>query len=419
MNLKKSFVTAAAVGSVLLFGLAPLAYADNTIEVSGNGSGSDNSANVTSTNTNTVSQSNDATVNNKVNSNTNTGGNTASGNTGGNVSVDTGNASSTTDVSTQANVNQASTPNCNCSGSTNVLVGGNGSGSSNSADVSNNNSSQTYQTNSANIKNNVTNNSNTGYNRANDNTGSIGGGGNVTIRTGDSSADTTIYNKANANILTSSGAGAGSGSGDISAKILGNGAFSDNNIDLSNNNSATVVQDNQADSYNNVRNNQNTGKNSASDNTGMGSVRVDTGMADSSTNIDNLANFNSADIDCGCVTGVTAKILGNGSWSDNSINAALNNDNQMFQTNDAYLNNRVNNNGNTGKNYANDNTGSVLGIGVGDPSTNTGDSSNDTTVHNSTNVNQLGNGGGITLPGGGSLNLSFDMSGLLHFLGLM
>ncbi len=93
--------------------LAPVALADATCTISGNGSGSSNSCTVrvsggrscrpnkcVSTGSAAV---NNATVRNKVRVRQNTGGNTANGNTGGSVSIDTGNNSVEININNDVN----------------------------------------------------------------------------------------------------------------------------------------------------------------------------------------------------------------------------------------------------------------------------------------------------------------------------
>lgn len=408
MDFKRKMITAAATGSVLLFTLTPLAYADTSIEISGNGANSDNSTTVSQTSTSTVTQSNSAAVNNNVSSNTNTGGNKANDNTGGNVTVKTGDSSQTTDVSTKANVNQATTSNCNCAGDTNVLISGNGAHSDNDATVSKTNTQAVYQNNAAAINNNVSNTANTGDNHANGNTGGSNGAGSVTVTTGDTTQRTSVDNAANANIVTPANVLGTSTGGTVSARILGNGAHSDNDLDLTLTNSALVEQNNAAEINNNVSSNQNTGDNHAKDNTGAGTVSISTGDANSTTDVSNMANFNSADTDCGCLMNVTAKVANNGTDTDNAIDAALANGNSMFQTNGADLNNSVDPSATTGDNKASGNTAATLGMG--DPSVTTGDANSHTSVDNQANLNQAGQGSMLTLPGGTSLSFGFDMT---------
>lgn len=95
--------------------IAPVALAETSCTISGNGSGSSNSCTVRvsggrscrpnrcgSTGSATV---NNATVKNKVRVRQNTGGNTANGNTGGSVSIDTGNNTATVTITNNVNNN--------------------------------------------------------------------------------------------------------------------------------------------------------------------------------------------------------------------------------------------------------------------------------------------------------------------------
>src|SRR3989338_3997974 len=104
---KRKLATAIATGALLLNAFAPLAFASTTIQISGNGVGSNNYANVTQTSTTTVKQSNNASVTNNVDAYADTGDNSAKWNTGGDVTVNTGNATVNTSVSTQAKIGRA------------------------------------------------------------------------------------------------------------------------------------------------------------------------------------------------------------------------------------------------------------------------------------------------------------------------
>src|SRR3972149_826803 len=107
MTIKRKIATAITTGALLLNSLTPLAFADTTIELSGNGDNSNNNALVSVSSSTTVVQSNTATIVNTVYSDANTGKNDANSNTGGDVKIDTGNATSKVDLSTKANVNKA------------------------------------------------------------------------------------------------------------------------------------------------------------------------------------------------------------------------------------------------------------------------------------------------------------------------
>jgi hypothetical protein len=265
------------------------------------------------------------------------------------------------------------------------------------------------QTNNATFTNNVDVHANTGDNHASDNTG-----GDVTVNTGSADTTVTVANAANANTAVL-GSGTGTGGG-VTAAILGNGSDSDNNIHLDMNNSARVTQSNTAHITNDVDVNANTGDNHASDNTG-GDVSVMTGDATTHVGVDNMANFNAADVNnCGCLTDLTAKIIGNGSNSDNTIHFDGDNTLGLHQTNSAWLNNRLEDLfATTGKNHASDNTGSVSSLF--DPvSVDTGSSNTTVDLGNSANMNQFGS----DLTGMGDwlshqVSFNFDMNGLLGF----
>ncbi len=404
---KKAAASAIATGTLLFNAFATTAFATTTIQISGNGSSSDNDANVTTTNTNTVVQNNDAKITNNVSSNASTGGNDANDNTGGDVLVLTGNAATTTDVSTQANVNSANIDSCGCATSSDVLISGNGSHSTNNVDLTQTNSNDVYQDNYAKITNNVDSNASTGRNDANRNTG-----GSVIVLTGNASSEVAVSNAANANTATIGGNSHGSSSG-ASIRILGNGSYSDNDVYLTLTNSNLVTQENDAKIRNYVDSNAKTGGNDANDNTG-GDVLIDTGWAHSLVEVDNMVNFNAADVDCGCVNDVLAKIADNGTHSYNDIYATLDNDLDVYQGgkgagNNARLYNDVDSDAKTGHNDANRNTGSVLG---GDPAVLTGNSLSETSVSNQANANFFGPWSGWELPSGFDFDFHFNFNGL-------
>lgn len=407
-NLKQKLVTGIASGAILLNALTPFAFASTTIEISGNGSSSDNDAKVTTSTTTTVVQSNEAKVSNNVDSDATTGNNDANDNTGGDVTISTGNAEANVDVSNELNANQADVNGCNCENDADVLISGNGSYSDNTAKLKTYNDVEVFQTNAAAVSNDIDTDAKTGDNDAERNTG-----GDVTIMTGNASTDVDVKTQANSNVANVGGNNGGSS--DISLKILGNGSKSDNDIYLRSNQSVVLVQDNAAYVYNDIDADAKTGHNDANDNTG-GDVTIDTGDADVNVDVDNMVNFNAADIDCGCLTDVLAKISGNGSDSDNEIKAKIEKEMSDFQENASDLYNDVDGDAKTGHNDAKRNTGSVHG---GDPEILTGDATSDTTVDNSGNVNVLGPSVDWHLPEGLDLDFHFDLSLLLSLLHLV
>ena len=408
MNIYKKQLLAAISSAAMMVSLvSPVAA--QTIEISDNGASSDNTADVTSQVTTAVVQTNVATVTNSVDSSASTGSNDANQNTGGDTAIRTGNADTSATVVNDLNLNQATVDCCEAQ-ETDVLIEGNGVYSENEVELENTRDISVYQTNVADVSNDVDAQASTGYNDANQNTG-----GQVLVSTGDASTDVEVSTAANANW-----ARVGGGSSDpssLSARILGNGAYSDNDIDLDNIVTTALVQTNTADVRNDVDASAKTGYNDANQNTN-GDVLILTGNADASVVVDNLVNFNWASIDCGCLTDLSAKISGNGVYAEDEIEAELQDDRQVFQTSVADLYNDVDAKAKTGKNDADQNTGKTEGI---DPVTIwTGDSNSSTTVENTGNANTFGGFLPEEWPEFDfSFNLSLDWGQLQHLLALI
>lgn len=383
MTFKTRLTTAIATGAVLLNALAPIALAQDAT-VTGNGALSNNTVNVNNNSTTVVSQTNYATVNNTVNSNSNTGNNSAGLNTGGNVAINTGSATTAVTVENAVNKNVASL-DCDCvaGGNTNVTVAGNGALSNNTVNANNNSTTVLGQGNVANVNNTVNANSNSGGNSSGLNTG-----GNVAINTGSASTGVAVSTAANANFATLGGGSATSANNGSSAVIAGNGAYSTNTVNLNQNSTLVLSQSNNANVSNAVNANSNTGNNSAGLNTG-GDVMIHTGDAWTGVHVDNLVNFNSANVDCDCILGGFGllKLEGNGALSVNKLNANDNSTAVFGQGSVAALNNAVNGNSNAGTN----DIGLSTGPHAGDPSVHTGNSTSSTAVSNTANANVLNN----------------------------
>jgi hypothetical protein len=402
-NLQRKFVTALATGAVLLSTVTSSASAAS-ITVSGNGSGSNNVANVDFNNSVNVNQTNRANFNNDVNVEANTGNNSASDNTGGDVQVRTGDANVGVKINNKANTNVASVDAC-CQMDLEAKISGNGSDSDNEIDFNSRNDVDLDQDNDADFDNDVDVDAETGDNDADDNTG-----GDVRVRTGEANVGVKIANAANMN---SAVIGGGEG-GAVSAIIAGNGSDSWNDIDLDFNNDVNLDQNNDADFNNDVNVDADTGDNSAEDNTG-GEVFITTGEANMLVELDNMANFNYADVDaCGCVEDLEAKISGNGSDSDNEITFDSENDLDVDQDNDADYDNDVDGDLETGDNDADDNTGAY--DEESDPSVTTGDANASVKSNNSGNMNVYGPGAADLEDILGDLNFTFDLGDLLEWL---
>ena len=241
----------------------------------------------------------------------------------------------------------------------NIEISGNGRDSESTAVVTSQNTTTVAQTNVANVNNNTTVNSNTGNNKANDNIG-----GDVKVKSGDAKSNVTVQTSANTNTANVAGC-ACADNGDV--LISGNGRNSDNTVGLTQVNATGVSQSNVANVNNNTVVNSNTGHNKANDNLG-GDVEVESGMADSSVTIGTAVNSNAAQIGSGVAgmgNGVSAKILGNGRNSDNSIVLALVNSSTVAQTNAANVNNNTVVNSDTGFNHANDNLAGEVSVESG------------------------------------------------------
>lgn len=415
-NITRKFGTAVATVALLANSFAGIAAAGTTIEITGNGAGADSAVQVQQVSNTSVTQNNTANVTNNVDSNASTGGNDANYNTGGDVHIDTGKASSDATVSNVLNSNSAEV-DCCASGDTEVTISGNGAKSDNAVDLTQATNTIIDQDNQANVTNNVDSSAKTGKNDANGNTG-----GDVTIYTGDAYADSSVSTVANVNSARVKG---GHGSNpSASFLITGNGYGSDNYILAALASNTIVDQDNNANITNNVDADAKTGKNDANYNTG-GDVMIDTGNADADVIVDNSVNFNFADLDCGCLWDVTAKIAGNGadgyshhrhgkSEPDNYIGLNLATAQAAAQDNQAYLTNNADADAKTGYNEAELNTGEP----ESDPSINTGDAYTDSNVSNSGNVNTVGDAWDWEVPEMPEVEFSFSFAAMMAFFGL-
>jgi len=202
---------------------------DIGVENTGNGSDSTNSGAVTQNSTDNIYQFNTADIDNNLLLDANTGGNSASDNTGGASSITTGDTDVLAQVVNVANmnliggnwwlviVNEAGKwvgkilgapdgSNMAGSGGMEFIVdengeivvsnSENGSGSTNTGTVNQENNNTISQINNANISNNVQLYANTGDNSADKNTG-----GNSNITTGDANIVANIVNFVNNNII--------------------------------------------------------------------------------------------------------------------------------------------------------------------------------------------------------------------------
>lgn len=313
-DLVRKVAVGLATGALISQSMALPAFGAIQVVVDGNGSHSDNTVGVTQETSNQVYQDNSANISNDINAKSNTGGNDANRNTGGDVDVNTGNAEAVVSVANNVNSNEASIDCGGCPSNVGVEVSGNGAKSDNAVTLSMSNTNWIDQDNHAKVNNDVDVKANSGYNDADRNTG-----GNVSVSTGTASALATVSNMANANLAH---IGNGSSAGALDLIITGNGYRSDNVVDVALTNEDTIWQNNFANIANDVEVDANTGKNDADRNTG-GSVSVSTGDAGAGAAIDNMANFNFADVSDCCEFDGLVKVAGNGEKSDSTVDLTL------------------------------------------------------------------------------------------------
>lgn len=211
------------------------------------------------------------------------------------------------------------------------------------------------QNNEAQVSNEVENNANTGNNNTSDNTG-----GETNIETGDITADTTIENSnINTNVATDNSCCTQS----TNITISGNGSQSNNTVNITNNATSNISQTNNAHIVNKDIINANTGYNNASNNTG--NVSIITGNITASSLIKNSNINNSFSQGSQLLESITAKIVGNGEGSVNTIDANINKEFNVVLSNYFYIENLSVHNLNTGYNTADGNLGDVM-IKTGD-----------------------------------------------------
>lgn len=241
---------------------------------------------------------------------------------------------------------------------TEIIISGNAAGSDNFVEVNQNSTTTVSQDNDAFVVNNVDSSAKTGGNTASFNTG-----GGVLVGTGDATSVVDVDNSLNTNQAEVGCCEAGG----ADVLIKDNGAYTLNDVELNQNNTVVVDQDNNAYVKNYVDSDASTGGNDASLNTG-GDVVIATGNAGSGVTVSTQANSNSALVGGGsALTLPTAsfRILGNAAGSNNFITANLNKTAVIDQDNNAFVMNHVDADATTGKNNAMFNTGGDVIIGTG------------------------------------------------------
>jgi hypothetical protein len=358
------------------------------VTISGNGASSDNEVEVENKSEVKVEQENEADIDNEIEVEANTGDNEAKWNTGGDVVIDTGDSTTNVTVKNKANANVAEVETC-CPGDLNLTIKDNGAWSENEIEYKSDHEVDLEQENDADIDNDVDVEAKTGDNEANSNTG-----GKVEVTTGSVVSTVTVENMVNANVARLLGA---KDPAMLSVEIAGNGADSENEVEIDLESEVELEQENEADIDNEIEAEFETGDNEAKWNTG-GEVGIDTGDIDSNVDVSTLANFNWADLDaCGCPFDEDSTVLikDNGAFSDNEFELEEENEVDAEQENEADVeNDEIEVEGDTGDNEVRGSTASD------DPSIETGASNHDVKVENEVNSNVInGEDVDLELPG--------------------
>lgn len=383
--------TGIATGALLLASVSPALAVTASAGNDTTGAGSENNSQVVVQDSTVVVQDNQAEVNNNVAINMNTGGNSANKNTGvGDVS--TGDASLGVALSTQVNSNVANVSGCgSCTADLDAGNMTTGADSENNADIVVEKDTQVFQTNYAEVNNNVAAKINTGDNTANKN---VTGG---SVQTGDADAVVVEETSANSNV-----ASVGGGNGSAGVMQAGNavtGADSENNANIYARFNTLATQSNFALVNNNAALDVNTGRNQANKNTGEG--QVDTGDASVGVAFDTQANENLLDLSNCCDVVIDGGNHKTGADSENNSDVVIERDAQAFQSNCGYgrlpylvwdrfgcaINNNVAGQLDTGNNQTNKNNQDDIV---------TGDTNAAVTVSSDSNSNVLGD---VVFPG--------------------
>jgi len=232
--------------------------------VTGNGEGSSNSISYQAEQNNQIQQSNDADIENNVAAEAQTGDNQANDNLG-DVEIDTGDVTEEVTIVNSGNSQTAEIGCCPSEDPSSASIEGNGEDSGNSIDISDDSLAQVNIVNELKLKNNVSINSNTGDNEADDNDGE------VIIRTGEVNLLAQILNQN----LNSADVSVSNPGNDFNYSIKNNGSGSINSISEDNNAENEYFVFNDLYLVNDIRNYSNTGGNKANKNNGK--VFISTG----------------------------------------------------------------------------------------------------------------------------------------------
>lgn len=362
MNAKHKLVTAALTGmSVLALAGGALAATQITIENSSNGRDTTNSAVVKLNRDVYVDQRNVTEVTNKVTQDADTGHNDVRDNLGGDIKVTTGDIDQVISILTEAGMNTAEVNDCGCDYNVEILNEKNGRDSQNTATFSATDSKEVYQNNRTEVDNKLSQDADTGHNDVQDNID-----GDVKVTTGDVSQSADVATTADANRADVSGNGksasqfalTNSMNGRESRNTVTAGVSRDTYVDQANRTGVSTDSDQSGD----------TGHNDVKDN--QGDVSTQTGDVDQSASVDALVGSNALSADSCCEIEVTATNEKNSRESKNVLSLVLSTTDEsgFFQTNRQAVDNRNDQDGNTGRNDVRDNNSDDITTGDVDSS---------------------------------------------------
>lgn len=199
MNMLRKIAVGGVSAAIALGSYAPMAFAAD-LTISGNGNQSTNAIVVNNVSGCEVSQNSNTNVSAVISATSSSGGNTANNNTGdGGVGIDTGNASTTVDMSVTGGNNSATDPCCPCGQSheSSAEIKNNGNKTENAVVLTNTSVMSLIQKAKTKVNAVLSAKSKTGKNKANNNTG----GGNVMVETGSSTTEVglTVEGGSNSN----------------------------------------------------------------------------------------------------------------------------------------------------------------------------------------------------------------------------
>lgn len=287
MNKLLTLLSLLGLALLSIFSFSTRALAGEIV-ISGNGDQSVSSADVNIQNEQTVVQSNEANIENNVDINANTGGNELNGNSG-DGSIETGNINITEEIENNVNESSVDAGCCEMDEETSLVISGNASDSQNNISSDLNSLTNVYVNQIANITNNISGFANSGGNSANNNNG------NVSIDTGNITVHELIKNSG----INVTDVEATIAQINLIAKILNNGANSENEIYADFNNNLETIIENIANIENNSFWNLVTGENEANGN--LGDVSITTGdILFISKIINEDINKSKVKVKCGC-----------------------------------------------------------------------------------------------------------------------